>query len=97
LSRLTIIKPRLTTSKPTIRNVTTATERTRGHRWMAIRGWVLMAEPRCAECLRNGRLAAAVEVDHIIPLRRGGTDDVRNLQGLCHDCHAAKTKAEQAA
>jgi 5-methylcytosine-specific restriction enzyme A len=61
---------------------------------MAIRRWVLRAEPRCAECLRNGRLAAAVEVDHIVPLVRGGTDDVRNLEGLCHDCHAAKTASE---
>lgn len=42
-----------------------------------------------------GRISGATEVDHRVPLKQGGTDDRQNLQGLCHDCHAAKTKAEQ--
>lgn len=35
------------------------------------------------------------EVDHRIPLSRGGNDDDENLQWLCKPCHRAKTKQEQ--
>jgi len=32
----------------------------------------------------------ALEVDHIIPRNRGGTDDLSNLQALCYSCNAMK-------
>src|SRR5262245_20526319 len=32
----------------------------------------------------------ALEVDHILPRRHGGTDDVSNLQALCYKCNANK-------
>ena len=51
--------------------------------------------PLCIKCTEAGRLKAATEVDHIIPLHKGGTDAHDNLQSLCHDCHAEKTAAEQ--
>lgn len=35
----------------------------------------------------------ATEVDHIIELANGGTDDLENLQPLCTNCHKAKTAA----
>lgn len=37
------------------------------------------------------------QVDHIIELEDGGTNDDDNLQLLCNDCHAAKTRASAAA
>jgi 5-methylcytosine-specific restriction protein A len=37
------------------------------------------------------------QVDHIVPLRHGGTDDLTNLQTLCLRCHGRKTVAEMAA
>jgi hypothetical protein len=40
----------------------------------------------CAFCHSTTRL----EVDHIIPLSRGGTDDPSNLQVLCQRCHRVK-------
>ena len=35
------------------------------------------------------------EVDHIIPLFQGGTDDSYNMQLLCYDCHKVKTINER--
>lgn len=32
----------------------------------------------------------ALEVDHILPRNRGGSDDPSNLQGLCYTCNASK-------
>ncbi|WP_301120312.1 HNH endonuclease [Mycolicibacterium fortuitum] len=39
----------------------------------------------------------ATQVDHIIPVSQGGTDDLTNLASACHNCHAAKTAREAAA
>ena len=35
------------------------------------------------------------EIDHIIPLFRGGTDDWDNLQPICYECHKNKTSKQQ--
>jgi ATP adenylyltransferase len=32
----------------------------------------------------------AIEVDHILPRRHGGTDDLSNFQALCYKCNANK-------
>lgn len=65
-----------------------------GADWRAKRERVLDAEPLCRSCAREGRTAAAVDIDHIVPKHDGGTDDLSNLQPLCHDCHSAKTTRE---
>lgn len=68
----------------------------RGRTWRVIRDRVLQRDcGLCQECRRNDRLRAACEVDHILPVWKGGTDDDANLESLCHDCHAKKTAAEQ--
>lgn len=64
---------------------------------MKIRAYVLAQAQLCAECDKSGRIAAAEEVDHIIPLSQGGTDELGNLQGLCKPCHKAKTARESRA
>jgi 5-methylcytosine-specific restriction protein A len=87
--RVQTLDARTATSKPT--------ERTRGATWMAIRERVLRAAPHCVECLKEGTVTPAKEVDHITPLSLGGADDPRNLQGLCVAHHHTKTKAEAAA
>jgi 5-methylcytosine-specific restriction protein A len=46
----------------------------------------LALEPYCRWCGRP-----AEDVDHIVPLARGGTNDEANLQSLCRRCHVAKT------
>ena len=35
------------------------------------------------------------EIDHIIPLASGGSNEVENLQPLCVDCHLTKTESER--
>ncbi|WP_425571123.1 HNH endonuclease [Sphingobium yanoikuyae] len=36
-----------------------------------------------------------LEIEHIIPLSKGGTNNVINLQLLCGTCHKRKTAAER--
>lgn len=49
---------------------------------------VLDQETECAIC---GRPATPADVvDHIQPLRHGGTSERRNLQRVCRKCNAAK-------
>lgn len=57
---------------------------------------VLGERPLCALCAAAGRVAAAVEVDHVVPLHLGGSNARSNLQGLCVPCHERKTAAEAA-
>lgn len=41
-------------------------------------------------CCNCGSTKGPFHCDHIIPLSRGGTDDLDNLQTLCEECHAQK-------
>ena len=60
-----------------------------GADWKKIRAQVLLETPACAKCN-----AVATEVDHIKPLRLGGTHARENLRALCKPCHSRKTQAE---
>lgn len=53
---------------------------------------MLRDHPFCALC----KARPSAFVDHIVNKARGGTDARDNLQGLCGDCHDAKTRAEAA-
>jgi len=70
------------------------TERTRGRTWQRIRAQVLSRAPLCIECERVGRTQLADEVDHIVPISRGGSDRLDNLQPLCREHHAQKSALE---
>ena len=50
----------------------------------------------CAHCYR-WHPAASIEVDHILPLRDGGTDTDGNVQPLCRRHHVEKTTWENRA
>lgn len=55
----------------------------------------LRENPLCVECLKLGRTRVAVELDHVVPLHKGGSNDDDNLQGLCRPCHSAKSAQER--
>ncbi len=44
---------------------------------------------QCQSCGQAG-LEANLEVDHIIPLALGGSNDLSNLQTLCRSCNQRK-------
>ncbi len=53
-----------------------------------------MAAGHGVDCTRLGRIREADEVDHIVALAHGGTDDDSNLRAINHDCHKVKTQRE---
>jgi 5-methylcytosine-specific restriction protein A len=93
MSRLTNLKPRLAVA-PTQRIRSHQVERMSSRPWSRLRAHVLSSHPLCAHCRREGRVSAATDVDHIVPLWRGGSNDLANLQPLCGPCHAVKTAGE---
>jgi 5-methylcytosine-specific restriction protein A len=58
----------------------------RRKRWFAL-------HPLCVHCAERGITTIATQLDHVTPLFRGGRDD-GPVQGLCLECHQAKTAEE---
>ena len=57
----------------------------------------LREHPLCQACEAAGRITAATELDHVVPLSKGAVAnayDDTNLSGLCHACHVEKTRAD---
>lgn len=73
-----------------------APKRITGRRLQKLRAELFTRQPLCAECACHGRRSLSTQRDHIVPLAEGGEDVEENTQGLCDDCHEAKSKAEAA-
>jgi 5-methylcytosine-specific restriction protein A len=79
-----------------------STKRVRGRAWQSVRSAWLAAHPLCAHCKCDGVVFAGsdenpIEVDHIIGLAQGGTDDESNYQTLCRRHNTAKMVADRSA
>ena len=61
---------------------------------MAIRAAFLSTHPLCVMCSAKGRVTPATELDHIVALMHGGTEQ-DNYQALCHDCHQDKSAKDK--
>jgi 5-methylcytosine-specific restriction protein A len=68
------------------------------YRWQLIRKHHRSEEPFCRECKAQGVIQVAECVDHIVPIREGGSPyDPANLQSLCQPCHNKKRRMEKPA
>ncbi len=54
-----------------------------------------MRNPLCVLCDAQGITRLATQRDHIKPLFEGGEDTDDNTQGLCEQCHDAKSEQER--
>ena len=72
----------------------TNTKRIRGYRLQKIREEHFSENPLCVMCQAQGRTTIATDLDHIVPLYKGGKDEPENRQGLCTSCHEVKTRRD---
>ena len=77
--------------------------RTKAQAWYSSRKWKakrlaqLRAEPRCAYCLKQGKVTPARIADHVIPHK--GDEGMfwhGKLQSLCKPCHDSVKAREEA-
>ena len=79
MGKLTSLKPKVATLD-TRQGTTPATDRIRGWELTKIRARIGLRD--CYECQVCGRVTAKGEVDHIVPLHRGGAESDENRQWL---------------
>ena len=53
--------------------------------------------PLCVNLVGHRDVRVATELDHVVPLHKGGadtTDPFENRQGLCEECHGWKSRRD---
>ena len=102
MAKISSLKPTLT--PVTTRKVSSVAESAGADSWGTGRGGRPWRRKREAILIRDnytcrvcGLTTKDLEVDHIINIAQGGTDDDGNLQALCIPCHKAKTALESTA
>jgi 5-methylcytosine-specific restriction endonuclease McrA len=56
-------------------------------RWRKLRELVLKRDGSCQAC---GQTEGQMHIDHVIPKRLGGGDEIWNLRQLCQNCNLIK-------
>ncbi|MEG4023452.1 HNH endonuclease [Microcoleus sp. S13C4] len=59
--------------------------------------WTVLARDKwkCLSCGRSSKEdGVLLEVDHIIPRSKGGSNDISNLQTLCKKCNIGKSNRD---
>jgi 5-methylcytosine-specific restriction protein A len=93
--KLQTLKPRVRMANLSVASGPVATKRLRGGNLQRRNRMMFLRNPLCAVCEAQGKVTAAEEWDHIVPLCEGGGEHVGNLQGLCREHHAEKSALEQ--
>lgn len=60
----------------------------------ALRRQVVAEQWALCDACHDPLEAVTAEIDHVVPVAVGGTDDRENLHALCPNCHARKTRSE---
>ena len=56
--------------------------------WQQLRQQVLKRDKyTCQQCHKQ---SDKLQVDHIVPVRKGGLNGLQNLKTICYDCHIEK-------
>ncbi|EMI9071989.1 HNH endonuclease [Acinetobacter baumannii] len=63
-----------------------------GRPWRRLKAKIHLRDEWTCQCC--GIVTKDLELDHIVNVARGGTDDESNLQSLCVPCHKKKTLQE---
>lgn len=63
-----------------------------GRPWRRLKAKIHLRDGWTCQCC--SRVTTELELDHIINVAQGGTDDESNLQSLCVECHKKKTQKE---
>lgn len=58
--------------------------------------WALWHKQKGRCALTGRRLDRSAQLDHILPLARGGSDNIKNLQWLCREANLAKRELTDA-
>lgn len=60
--------------------------------WGLKRVKLITEKPYCELCGQRpgGKKKILLDIDHILPRSKGGSDDIENLQVLCHECNRGK-------
>lgn len=66
-------------------------KRLTGWKLQQMRAQKIRENPLCLHCLQKGITRLGDELDHIVPVSKGGSNEESNLQLLCTECHATKT------
>jgi len=56
----------------------------------SIQEWLDLCSRYENRCLCCGRDDVALTVDHVVPLSKGGSNDIANIQPLCKSCNSKK-------
>ncbi|ENL7683100.1 HNH endonuclease [Proteus mirabilis] len=95
MSRLKVLKPRIPVLKTkVVKPLDVVTRRVTGSQRQKRRLLKWQENPHCTACGSLLAFPDGFELDHIIPLFKGGKDTTENCQVLCIECHRKKTKEE---
>ena len=56
----------------------------------SVQEWLDLCSRYGNKCLCCGRDDVALTVDHVVPLSKGGSNDIANIQPLCKSCNSKK-------